>query len=347
MSLEDEIREQPDVVARILDRSAGPVARVARTLRERGVRSLHIAARGTSDHAAIYAQYVFGVRHRVPVALAAPSIVTLYGAAPAFADTAVVGISQSGSSPDVVAVVSSARAQGVPTVAITNDPASPLAEAAEHVLDLGAGPERAVAATKTYTAELAIVAMLSAAWDGDEPAGGELAELPGTIARALDADEPARSAAQARAAMPVAVVLGRGFEYATAREWALKIKELARVLADPYSAADFLHGPLALLDPGLPVLAVATSGGVADGMHVLLRRLRDDHDADVVAIADPPAEAAPLPANAILPVPTAPAEWLQPIVSVVAAQLFAAHLARARGLDPEAPFHIRKVTRTR
>ena len=342
MSLDGEIREQPEVVARLLDEAREPVARVADALRDRGVTGLHIAARGTSDHAAVYAQYVFGVRHGLPVALAAPSIATLYGAAPRFGDAAVVGISQSGTSPDVVAVVDAGREQRVPTIAITNDPASPLARAAEHVLDLRAGAERAVAATKTYTAELTIVAMLSAAWAG-EPVDS-LAALPEAVRAALDADEAAREAAMDRAGMTTCVVLGRGFEYATAREWSLKIKELARVLADPYSAADFLHGPLALLDPGFPVLAVATSGEIAEGMRELLRRLRDDHDVDSVVITDAPDA---LPATTVLQVPTAPAPWLQPLVSAVPAQLFAAHLARARGLDPEAPFHIRKVTRTR
>ncbi len=342
MSLDGEIREQPDVLARLLERAAAPVRRVAEALRERGVGGLHIAARGTSDHAAIYAQYVFGVRHGLPVTLAAPSLATLYGAAPRFGEAAVIGISQSGTSPDVVAVVAAGRAQGVPTVAITNDPQSPLAQAAEHVLELGAGAEKAVAATKTYTSELTVIAMLSQAWAADSPAA--LHGVPDAVRAGLDADEPAREAAADRASLTTAVVLGRGFEYATAREWSLKIKELARVLADPYSAADFLHGPLALLDPGYPVLAVATSGEVASGMRDLLRRLRDDHDVDIVAISDVPEG---LAASAVLPVPTAPAPWLQPIVSAVPAQLFAAHLARARGLDPDAPFHIRKVTRTR
>ena len=346
MSLHDEIREQPDVIARLLDEAAEPVARVADDLRERGIAGLHIAARGTSDHAAVYAQYVFGVRHGLPVALAAPSIATLYGAAPRFGQAAVIGISQSGTSPDVVAVVEAGREQGVPTIAITNDAASPLALAAEHVLDLRAGPERAVAATKTYTAELTVVAMLSEAFGvgGSSAAPGALEALPAAVRGALDADEPAREAAMARASLATCVVLGRGFEYATAREWSLKIKELARVLADPYSAADFLHGPLALLDPGFPVLAVATSGEIAAGMRELLTRLRNEHSVDTVAISDAPDG---LAANAVLPVPTAPAPWLQPLVSAVPAQLFAAHLARARGLDPEAPFHIRKVTRTR
>jgi glucosamine--fructose-6-phosphate aminotransferase (isomerizing) len=307
------------------------------------VDGLHIAARGTSDHAAIYAQYVLGARHGLPVALAAPSLVTLYGAAPHFGRAAVVGISQSGASPDVVGVVRAARDQGAPTIAITNDPTSPLAEAAELVVDLGAGPERAVAATKTYTAELTAIAMLSAALGDDPRAAGELAGLPAALEAALAVDGAAHAAAAERGSMHGCVVLGRGFEYATAREWALKVKELARVMADPYSAADFEHGPLALVEPGFPVLAVATSGPVAAGMFELLGRLRTEYGANVVAVADDPA----VPADALLDIPSGTPEWLLPIVSILPAQLFAAHLARARGLDPDAPRHIRKVTLTR
>jgi glucosamine--fructose-6-phosphate aminotransferase (isomerizing) len=278
------------------------------------------------------------------VALAAPSLLTLYGAAPRFGGAAVLGISQSGGSPDVVGVVEAARGQGAPTIALTNDPSSPLARAAEHVLDLSAGTEHAIAATKTYTAELVVLAMLSAALRPTAGDAAELERLPSALELALEADAPAAAAAAERAAMASCVVLGRGFEYATAREWALKIKELARVIADPYSAADFLHGPLALIEPGLPVLAVATSGEVAAGMRELLARLRAEFGADIVAISDAPDG---LAAAAVLPVPPHVPEWLRPIVSAVPAQLFAAHLARARGLDPDAPRHIRKVTRTR
>ena len=170
MGLRDEIREQPDVVARLVARSA-EIEAVARAVRVHHVEHVVIAARGTSDHAAIYAQYLFGIRLRLPVALAAPSIVSLYHVEPVFARSLVIGISQSGASPDVVGVVDAARRQGQPTIAITNEPGSSLAQAAEHVIDLGAGPERAVAATKTYTAELAAIALLAAALGGEDAAG--------------------------------------------------------------------------------------------------------------------------------------------------------------------------------
>jgi glucosamine--fructose-6-phosphate aminotransferase (isomerizing) len=343
VALVDEIREQPEVVERLLDEGRGSVARVAELMAEREVEGLHIAARGTSDHAAIYAQYLLGARNGVPVALAAPSLVTLYGAAPRFGRAAVVGISQSGASPDIVGVLEAAHAQGAPTIAITNEVDSPLARVADIVVALRAGRERAVAATKTYTAELTVIAMLSAALRGGSADGADLAGLPASIGAALGADEAARAAAGRLGGTTRCVVLGRGFEYATAREWALKVKELARVSADPYSAADFEHGPLALIEPGFAVLAVATSGAVAAGMTELLGRLRDEHRADIVAISDDP----DIPAADRLPIPGGVPEWLLPIVSIVPGQLFAMHLARARGLDPEVPRHLHKVTLTR
>ena len=205
MGLHDEIEEQPAVIARLLER-APAIDAIARSVLEHDVEHVVIAARGTSDHAAIYAQYLFGIRLRLPVALAAPSITTLYHVEPRFARSLVIGVSQSGASPDVVGVVAAARRQGCPTIAITNDTTSALAGSAEHVLDLGAGPERAVAATKTYTAELAAIALLVAslerrlAGSPDGSPGPGLDGLPRSIQAALGSEGDARAAAWAHAA---------------------------------------------------------------------------------------------------------------------------------------------------
>jgi glucosamine--fructose-6-phosphate aminotransferase (isomerizing) len=344
MTLHDEILEQPTVARGLLESGWPVVERIAAVVRDRDIDGILIAARGTSDHAAIYAQYLFGIANRVPVALAAPSIVTLYGVAPRMPRTLVIGISQSGASPDVVAVLNAARGDGAPTVAITNEPTSALAGAADLVLDLAAGNERSVAATKTYTAELTAIAMLSAALGNDAERRAELSGIPTAIEAALDAEEASRAAAAARAEMQRAVVLGRGLEYATGREWALKLKELCRVMADPYSAADFRHGPLALVEPGLPVLAVATSGPAWADLAALLARLRDEFGVDLVVVSDRP-EAGALGER--LPVPAHVPDWLRPIATIVPAQLFALHLALAKGLDPEHPANIQKVTLTR
>jgi glucosamine--fructose-6-phosphate aminotransferase (isomerizing) len=348
MGLRDEILEQPEAARRQLASDPAPIEALAERLRAESVDSVVIAARGSSDHAAIYAQYVFGVRHQLPVALAAPSITSIYGVEPEFRRALVIAISQSGASPDVVGVLAAARRQGAPTVAITNEPASALAGAAEFVIDLQAGSEQAVAATKTYTTSLLAIARLSAALadSTDRASGTEITTVPEHLAAALVAsiEDETREAAAALAAADRCVILGRGFEYATAREWALKLKELARVFADPYSAADFEHGPLALIGPGVPVLAVAPSGLASAGLVELLERL-GANGADLTVLSDDAATRA-IGARSIGLPPGVP-DWLRPIVSIVPAQLFAYHLTRARGLDPESPRNLSKVTRTR
>jgi glucosamine--fructose-6-phosphate aminotransferase (isomerizing) len=344
MTLRDEIREQPEVAARFLADQASNIEWIARALRDRPPRHVVIAARGTSDHAAVYAQYVLGVRHGWTVGLGAPSIVSIYGATPDVRDALVIGISQSGASPDIVAVIAEARAQGAPTIAITNEPGSTLATAADRTIALGAGPERAIAATKTYTAELLAIALLSAAVSDDPADRAAVAAIPDTLARVLDLEPEIERIARDQAATTRALVIARGFEYATAREWALKLKELARVFADPYSAADFQHGPLTLVEPGVPVLAVVRSGAPGIDLVALLARLRDELDGELMIVSDdaPALDLARWPVR----LPSGTPEWLGPIVSIVPGQLHALHLTRARGLDPERPRNLSKVTRT-
>ena len=345
MTLRDEILEQPEVAARFLADQADTVETIAASLRDRPVGHVVIAARGTSDHAAVYAQYVLGVRHRLSVGLGTPSIVSVYGATPDLTGALVIGISQSGASPDIVAVIAAARAQGAPTIAITNEPGSALAVAAERTIALEAGTERAIAATKTYTAELLAIALLSAALADDPTDRAAIAAIPDALARALALEPEIERIAADQADANRALVIARGFEYATAREWALKLKELARVFADPYSSADFQHGPLTLVEPGVPVLAVARTGAAQAGLVALLERLRADLGAALMVVSDD----ADALGQATWPVrlPAGTPEWLGPIVSIVPAQLHALSLTRARGLDPERPRNLTKVTRTR
>lgn len=344
MTLRDEILQQPEVAATFIAAQSDAIESIAAALRASSFRHVVIAARGTSDNAAIYAQYVLGVRHRLSVGLGTPSIVSLYGGRPDFTDALVIGISQSGASPDIVAVVAEARAQGAITIAITNTPDSALAATADRTIALCAGPERAVAATKTYTTELLAVAHLSAALADDPADRAAIAAIPETLARALTLEPEMERIAVDQAAATRTIVIARGFEYATAREWALKLKELARVFADPYSAADFQHGPLALVEPGVPVLAVVRAGAPEADLVTLLQRLRTELDAALLVLSD----REPALALATWPVrlPGGTPEWLGPIVSIVPGQLHAFHLTRARGLDPETPRNLRKVTRT-
>jgi glucosamine--fructose-6-phosphate aminotransferase (isomerizing) len=356
VSLRDEILEQPAVAARLLGPGRGVFERIADAIGTRvashELDTVVIAARGTSDHAAVYAQYLFGARLRLPVALATPSLASLYGVELRLDRALVIGISQSGRSPDIVGAIAAAGRQSAPTIAITNDPTSDLAAAAEHVIDLGAGDERAVAATKTYTAELLSVALLVVAIEArindTNPSPGnatepDLAAIPEAITAALATEDQAEAVARHLARHDRLVVVGRGFEYATARELALKLKELAQVAADPYSAADFMHGPLALVDAGFPLIAIAPSGPTTVDLDALLERL-GELEVDRIILSDRP-EAVARGSIGIL-VPATLPEWLRPITTIVPGQLLALHLALARGLDPETPRWIRKVTLT-
>ena len=344
MALRSEIFEQPEVLGRLLQQQARSAREMARAIENRGVHSIFVAARGTSDNAALYGKYLWGTVNRLPVALAAPSLFTAYHAPPNLAGSLVVGISQSGQSPDIVSVVTEGRRQGALTLAITNDPSSPLAGEAELVLDLATGPERAVAATKTYTAQLLAIALLSAALAGDEQPFAALERLPDLVSKTLDLDQTVACAAQRYRYMSQCVVLGRGYNYATAYEWALKLKEMTYVVAEPYSSADFQHGPLAIVSQGFPVLAVVPRGAVFDDVMALLNTLVGEHRVELLAISNDDSVLAK--AHTALRLPADLPEWLSPLVAIVPAQLFCYHLTRAMGYDTEAPRRLAKVTRT-
>lgn len=342
--LRAEIAEQPEVLGRLLAEGWAEAEAVAGRLRGSGVTHVVIAARGSSDNAARYAQYLFGARNRLVVTLATPSLFTRYQSPPRMPGALVVGISQSGQSPDLVAVVDEGRRQGCATLAITNVSDSPLAAAADHAILLRAGEERSVAATKTYTAQLMALAMLSTALDGDASRRRELEAVPGHVAGALAANEEA--IAGAAAALKDAghgVVIGRGFNYATAFEVALKAKELAYVAVEPYSAADFLHGPVALVETGFAAIVINVEGAVADEVDDLLAEMTG-RGARPVVISNRLSSLAR--ATAPIPLPGSMPEWVSPMAAIVPGQILAFHLSRIRGFDPDRPRGLRKVTRT-
>jgi glucosamine--fructose-6-phosphate aminotransferase (isomerizing) len=341
-TVRDEIAEQPDVVGRLLDREAAAIDAIAEAARAAEPTFVVTVARGTSDNAARYAQFLFGWLARLPVALATPSLHTLYGTPPRYRGALVIGISQSGVSPDVVGVVDEATRQGCVTVAITNAPDSPMAAAARHVVDLGAAPERAVAATKTYTASLAAVAAVVVAVVGDDDRRRELASAPGLLAGQLGLVDEVGPAVEAAVGWTRAAVIGRGANYATAFETALKVKELTGVAAEPYSPADFLHGPVALAGPDYPVLALAPSGATRANVVEALDEVRARGGRAVVVSDDRSVAVGDEP---WVPLVVAP-EWLSPLVAVVPGQLFAVGLAERLGLDADQPFGLTKVTRT-
>ncbi len=344
MGLKEEISEQPETLRRLLDTQMEQVERIAAALGQRDVDYVFLAARGTSDHAGLYAKYLWGALNRLPMALAAPSLFSLYDRPPALKQALVVGISQSGQSPDIVGVVAAGRRQGAPTLAITNDATSPLAQAAEFVIDICAGAERAVAATKTYTAQLMAIAMLSVALGQDEERTEQLHRVPELAQQALALDETIERVAERYRYMERCVVLGRGYNYATAFEWALKLKELTYMVAEPYSSADFQHGPIAIVGQGFPVLAVAPAGAVHDDMLALLRRLSEKQRAELLVISNE--EDVLATAHTPLRLPRDIPEWLSPLVSIIPAQLFCYHLTRAKGYSTESPRGLSKVTLT-
>lgn len=324
-----EIAAQPTVAGRLLDESSAAVAQAAQRIREFSPRGVFVAARGSSDHAAVYAQYLLGARNRLVVGLAAPSLFTLYSAPPDLSSHCLIAISQSGASPDVVAVVSAARGQGALTVALTNDAASPLAAAAELVIELHAGDERSVPASKSYTASLLAIALLSEALDPEPAFATALQAVPGALATALQREDAMSDLASRLGDAPVAVVLGRGFNLCTAEEIALKLTETGGLLARAWSSADFMHGPVTLAAAGLPVLLVEAPGVAAASLEEVAGALHD-RDCHVLRMGG----------DFGLP------ETLSPLPLTVLGQLLALHVAELRGLDPDLPRALQKVTRT-
>jgi glucosamine--fructose-6-phosphate aminotransferase (isomerizing) len=341
--LHQEIYEQTSVLGRLLATQRPAAEAMAQAVKQRGVSNVVIAARGTSDNAGRYAQYLLGAMNGLVVALATPSLFTYYRRPPRFHNTLVIGISQSGRSPDVIAVLAEAKRQGALTAVVTNDGGSALAAHADVVLDLCAGEERAVAATKTYTAELAAIALLSTVLAGDPDMASALDRLPEAVAQALNSDEAAARAAQGLRDIRRAVILGRGFNYATAFELALKFEELTYTSTEAFSSADFRHGPLAMVEPGFPAIVVAATGPLLEDLRSCMTTLRKSR-ANVLCITDDPATAAE--ANEALLVPREVPEWLSPATLVVPGQLLALHLAALRGHDVDAPRSIRKITET-
>jgi glucosamine--fructose-6-phosphate aminotransferase (isomerizing) len=337
-----EIGQQPELARNLLEKSGPALASAAAAFRERRPAGFVIAARGSSDHAADYARYLLGHRHRLLVSLSAPSLFTHYATPPHLASQCVVGISQSGASPDVIAVVEEGARQGALTIAITNDPESQLARTAAHVLPLRAGAERSVPASKTYLLSLLALALLSEAIEPDPELSGAIHAVPDALRAAIALeDELAQLGRQLTG--PRAIVLGRGFNLCTAEEVALKLVETSYVLARAWSVADFLHGPIAVVEPDFPVLLIGAGGSVAKDVESIATRLTEA-GCRVLGIFDGgggvPAGVPAVRMRSGLP------EELTPMTLAVLGQLLAHEVAQARGVDPDAPRALRKVTRT-
>jgi len=347
--MRDEIYEQPEALEHCLHQSLMLARQVGRRASNFDPAFVFIAARGSSDNAATYARYLFESYTNLPVSLAAPSLFTLYKRPPNLKKAWVIGISQSGQSRDIVEVLREGRKQGAFTLALTSDTNSPLAKEAAEVIPLFAGLERSVAATKTYTAELTLMALLVAELADDNGLRVGLERLPQAVKQALEVENQVKELVHQDSYRQAAhsLVLGRGYNFPTALEIALKLKETAHVFAAPYSAADFLHGPFALADKSLPAILVGANGPAIPGLlelaHKLIERgveiISIGDDAGLLKLATPGGKALPLDLKGL-------PEALSPVVCVVPGQLLALHLALARGLNPDQPRGLKKITST-
>jgi glutamine---fructose-6-phosphate transaminase (isomerizing) len=334
-----EIREQPAMLARILEGIGPRLADVVYALRDRPPRFVLFVARGTSDHAALYAKYLVETRLGLAAGLVSPSTMTVYDSRPDLRSVLFIAVSQSGGSPDLLEPLTRARAGGAMTLAVTNAPSSPLAQAAEFHLDILAGPECAVAASKSYTAELLTLFLLveSVATGGANPA-----YLPARAEAVLELEGKIEALAMRYRFAEQLVVTARGYNYATARETALKLMETSYIVANAFSGADLLHGPMAMIHRGFPVLAIVPPGPGSAALQPVLQRLREI-GADTLVVGD--AEATRL-GTVGLTLPDLGPEALSPILAILPMQQFAFHLARQRGLDPDQPRGLQKVTET-
>jgi glucosamine--fructose-6-phosphate aminotransferase (isomerizing) len=340
----EEIRQQPDALERTLRSELKVAERFKRLIGKRRPRLVVLVARGTSDNAAMFGRYLLEITTGIPVSLAAPSIYTLYHARVDFRDALVVAVSQSGESTDTNLVLSHARKQGAMTIGITNESESTLAELAEHVFLVRAGREKSVAATKTYTGQVLMLYLLAYAL-GAKIRPDDLARLPQRAHLALRLEPEIDALSERYRFMDHAVVMGRGLNYANAYEFALKLMETCYVVAERFSSADFLHGPIALVEANFPVFAFAPAGVTWPGIREAIEKLKP-LKAETVIITDSGNHSATEVGARVIKLPQRVGELYTPIPYIIPAQMFVACLAAQKGLDPDRPRTLTKVTRT-
>lgn len=340
----EEIRQQPETLARTLASELRRIEKFRATIDRRKPRLIVLAARGTSDNAAQFGRYLLEITTGIPVSLAAPSIQTVYEAKVNYKDALVIGISQSGESTDTNIVLEHAKKSGAVTVGITNESGSAMAGIAEHVFLVRAGREKSVAATKTYTGQMMMLYLIAYAL-GAKTRLADLEGLPELAAKALSLETEVTAMAERYRFMHHAAVVGRGLNYANAFEFALKMMETSYVVAERFSSADFLHGPIAMVEPNFPVFLFAPSGPTWTSMEEMLTKLRG-LKAETVVITDRRNPAAASLAPRVISVPARIPELFTPIPYIIPAQLFAAALAAEKNIDPDRPRTLTKVTRT-
>ncbi len=340
--IENEIAEQPEVIQRLLRGQMSQAQEIAEAIRDFDPPFMLISARGTSDNAGRYAQYLMEIQAGLPVGLATPSVHTIYERKLRLSKALVVGLSQSGHAEDVLRVLTDARKAGALTVSITNNPDSPLALATLYHLDLMAGEEASIAATKTYTAQLTALAMIATALVGQQSQLEALRKLPEYVAKTLELSENILTWVERYRYMDTCAVIGRGYNYSTAFEISLKLKELCYLTSQEYSEADFQHGPIALIKQGFPVIVAAPKSKPLQRLLNLLEDLQK-RQAECLVISN--SEAAQQFALQYMPLPDMP-EWLTPITAVIPGQVFVSHLSMAKGYNVDSPRGLSKITVT-
>jgi glucosamine--fructose-6-phosphate aminotransferase (isomerizing) len=337
-----EIEQQPAVLERTLKQEAPRIARFADSLKKRGTRLIVLVARGSSDNAALFGRYLLEISTGIPVSLAAPAVHTLYHTKMDMRDALVIGISQSGEGADINIVLENSKRSGAITLAITNEADSAMARIADETFLIRAGRERSVAATKTYTGQLLMFHMLASALSGNKQFA-EVERLPELAALSLGLRSQIEETVERYAFMNHCVVVGRGLIYANAYEFAIKLMETCYVVAERFSSADFLHGPIAMIERDFPAFLFAPPGKTFAGMKDLLSKLTK-LSAETIVISSE--DSILKLATRTMKIPERVSEMLSPIPYIIPAQLFAALLAEAKGLSPDRPRSLAKVTKT-
>lgn len=338
-----EIHEQPIVFDRLLNSDHSIIKSLAKAIKTKSVNYILIAARGTSDNAGRYAKYLLGSVNGMIVALAAPSLSSIYETIQNYEGALVLGISQSGKSPDIVGVLAEAKKQDALTACITNEPNSDMAKVSDYVIDIMAGDEKSVAATKTYTSQLMAISLLSSYLAESDSMIAEIRKVPEAANAVFRYEDEIAQLAERYRYMKHCVTIGRGFNYSTAFEFALKMKETTYTIAEPYSSADFLHGPVAMIEDGFPVFVIAPSGKMLPLMDEMITKIKSLRG-EVIAISDN--EQILSKAHSLLTLPIELPEWLSPISSIIPGQLFVMNLAVSRRFDVDNPRSLTKVTET-
>src|SRR5437868_2722949 len=337
-----EIGEQPAALEKTIKEERSKIETLGKSIKQRDIDLIVLVARGSSDNAALFGRYLLEITTGIPVSLSAPSVYTIYNAQLRLDHALVVGVSQSGEGEDINRVLESARRSGAYTIGITNEPRSTMTSLVDEILLTHGGPERSVAATRTFTGQMLLFYMLAAELARSAPPFS-YEVIPEFVAGALEQRSAILELVQRYVFMENCVIVGRGLAYANAYELALKLMETCYVVAERFSSADFLHGPLAMVERHFPVILFAPPGVMLPGVKSLIERLRELH-ADTLAVTSD--DEAARACSRSIKMPGEVDEFLAPIPYIIPGQLFAALLADAKGLDPDAPRSLSKVTRT-